>query len=812
MDGYSVVHCCRRDGYGGTSLFVMDTLKYTVNRCESRHFFDVIQISLVDLKVKGKPLSITTFYRSQKCDLNSFYSFLEDCVQYSGRYPSIYVGDSNIDCLDDNLSTDLSNILFQYDYKNCHVLVTRPGSGKSLDNVYSNIHDMIGVNSIECDMTDHNIISCNVSLETQGSDFTRYRISRCDYDILLEQLQRRLAVTYSSRGSLDYTSSFIQVFTESIDVSTTVIEKTVSTRYRIVPWVNRNLQALIELKKKLLRKRCKRGLGASEERILKQLSMIVRKAGRISMNMYYQDKLEGLQQNPKRCWKFLNEQLGRNLNKDLQLVNDRGEFVAEGSEMCELFNDYFIEIPKLLKEKVVRLSGDHCNLLNSLTQSPHIFGFRNISEDEVTASFSALEMDKCPGHDGISGKMLVKCRELVVPALTYGFNQMITTSQYPEAFRIAKVIPIPKEKGAKNSADYRPIALLSSVDKIFQRILYSQMMSFLSEHKIVQDFQFGFRKGCGTQEAVVNVMDMICDGLDSGFGGVAGVFYDFSKAFDLVECEILLQKLLLYGFDGYSLKLIRSFLSDRKQYVQIKESRSEMAYVQYGVPQGSVLGPLLFMLYINDIANLKLFGKLVAYADDISLFYPYNHDVILRAQIERDAETLREFARINRLVLNAEKTKVVRFRPHSAGNYLSVSICGRDVLECSSVKYLGIHLQSNLAWDLHIQSIKGKIAPAIGLLYKFRNKFSDGTNLLLYNSLIHSHLNYLPIVYAYRKSGALKSLQRMQNKALRIVYKLPRMYSTISLYQNVAKTILPINGIYKMQLLKRDSCHQGNYT
>lgn len=170
--------------------------------------------------------------------------------------------------------------------------------------------------------------------------------------------------------------------------------------------------------------------------------------------------------------------------------------------------------------------------------------------------------------------------------------------------------------------------------------------------------------------------------------------------------------------------------------------------------------------------------------------------------MEHDAAIIAEFCRINRLVLNSNKTKIIRFRPHcTIDDNFHIRIGNSLLYESRSVKYLGIHLQSNLSWDLHIQNIKSKVAPAIGILYKYKNKFDIKTNFLIYNSLIHSHLNYMSIMYGYKKSGQLKSLQRIQNKALRNVYNLPRTYSTISLYEDFAKGILPIHGLYKMQML-----------
>lgn len=195
-------------------------------------------------------------------------------------------------------------------------------------------------------------------------------------------------------------------------------------------------------------------------------------------------------------------------------------------------------------------------------------------------------------------------------------------------------------------------------------------------------------------------------------------------------------------------------------------------------------------------------GKLCMYADDICLFYPYKSDTVSKAYIERDTAILCEFIRLNKLVLNSEKTKLLGFRPYSVNNRnFSIFVDGKEIYESDCITYLGINLQNNLSWDTHIQNLKKKIASALGLIYKFKNKFNTRTKLMLYHSLIHSHLNYLPIIYASRRSNELKSLQRIQNKAIKAVFNLPLTYSTISLYRDISKTILPVCGLHTQQLL-----------
>lgn len=264
-----------------------------------------------------------------------------------------------------------------------------------------------------------------------------------------------------------------------------------------------------------------------------------------------------------------------------------------------------------------------------------------------------------------------------------------------------------------------------------------------------------------------------------------------------------MEKLLYYGICGNEWLLLKSYLTNRKQFVQIGEAKSNITGVESGVPQGSCLGPLLFSLYLNDLANLDLTGTLYMFADDICLFYPYKFDQVLKTYIERDLSLIFEFARINKLLLNADKTKLIRFRPNSQKfeNHFSINVDGVVVTEVSEVKYLGVTMQKNLCWDAHINSLRNKIAPAIGILHKMKYILDLKAKLLIYHSLIESHLKYLVIIYGCKNNAKVKSLQCMQNKALKTVFNLPHRYSTISLYTDICDSILPIHALYFYQMM-----------
>lgn len=802
IPGYNCIHCCRGDSYGGTSVYIRENFQFTVNVCESKMFCEMIVLTLENYKIYGKPVKIISFYRSQKCDINTFYNLIENLLNLYGRESCIIVGDSNVDFLDNTQSDEFSNLLSNFDFKNCHNLVTRPASGTCIDNVYSNISNSFFISSTECDISDHNMVTCLIRSDVNNPKNFEIIQKRCDYAKFRVVFQNNVSINNTGDPSAD-TTRLIECLSSACKSSTVEVKRKKALKSEIAPWVNDNLQSLILFKQKLLKQRRKNRNNLDIQNKLNRISKVIKKACQESMNNYYKDNISKIQHDPKKCWRFLNESLGRNKKQQVSLVNSDGRLIMDDTTKCNLLNQYFIQAPKSIKQQINSSPLDSCNSLRTLNRHNGTFHFQYSTIEEILLIMSELSINKSPGHDNLSPRLFKVCRQEISPHLLRIFNNIISTSEYPTILKISKIVPIPKEINANVEDKYRPIALLSVIDKIFEKLIHQQLDTYLENNKLLYDCQFGFRKGSGTENAVVNVISNICNGLDQGLNGVAGIFYDFSKAFDLVDHEILICKLQYYGIMGGAINLIKSYLYNRKQYVELNDCKSFLGVVENGVPQGSVLGPLLFVIYINDIMNLQLYGKLYMYADDISLFYPYKHEAALKPYMERDASLIFEYSRLNKLVINTKKTKLVRFKPrltNDAGSF-SIFVNGQEIFESQSVKYLGLHLQSNLSWNLHIQELRSKISPAVGLLYKFKNKFDQQTKLLLYQALMQSHINYLLIIYGSKNSTDLKSLQRVQNRALKVIYNLPLLYSTLSLYKDVTKTILPIIGLYKMRVL-----------
>lgn len=798
IPGYNNIHCCRSDGYGGTSVYIHKDINYSVELCESVNYIESIVISLNDHKICGKALKLMTFYRSQKCHSNTFSDYIDYVLSVFGRYPFISTGDSNMDFLNMSLTEQLNTIIDSYDCVNCHTFVTRPASGTSIDNVFSNLHNKLLIDVVECDLSDHNFVFCRLESHIKTKDLHEFVRNNCDYGKMKIYIRNNMSALTLTGDPSDDMSKFVSFLSNAMSFSTTEIKKTQTFNNEMAPWINGNLQSLLKLKKKLLAQRRANSTSEINSR-LRRISKVIKIATRDEMNLYYRNKLSKINLDPKKCWRFLNQTLGRTKKSEV-ILKDDGGFITSDSEKAEKLNQYFIKSVCELRQQIHHHPGESWHDFWSIRRHCNFLRLQQTTATEIREIICNMDLHKAPGFDNILPKLFVECGTEVIPVLVKIFNSSINNSVYPDLLKIQKVIPIPKETHANSVTKYRPISLLSTIDKIFEKIINRQLESYLEGELLLSDNQYGFRKGCGTGEAVVNVVNYICKCLDDGYAGVGAIFYDFSKAFELVDHTVLIEKLAFYGLMGRELGLLKSYLSNRRQYVQINEYKSSTEHVKYGVPQGSVLGPLLFKIYLNDINNIGMKGKIFMYADDLCIFYPYTREMTLKSAIAHDSELLTKYARINKLVLNSNKTKFIKFRPQQQRcNDFIILSDGERVPEVNTVKYLGVYLQSNLSWKNHIQHVKSKISPVIGILYKLRNKLDENTKLMIFEALVQSHINYLSMIYAHRRNIDLKSLQIVQNKCLKNVYKLPRMYPTLQLYRDVAKTVLPVYGLHKMQ-------------
>ena len=289
--------------------------------------------------------------------------------------------------------------------------------------------------------------------------------------------------------------------------------------------------------------------------------------------------------------------------------------------------------------------------------------FTPTDEEEIFKIVRTLKSGRSTGYDGISMNLLKKVITYIIAPLTYIFNLSISTGKCPNSLKIAKVIPIYKKDDPSLLTNYRPISILPSISKILEKIIYKRLYIFLNVNNLLVPNQFGFRKKHSTDYAIIQLLNKVTECF-SNKKHLIGIFMDLSKAFDTIDHDILIYKLKRYGIHGLALSWIIDYLYNRKQYVSFQSSVSSKSNITCGVPQGSILGPLLFLVYINDIINSSSLLSFILFADDTNIFYSNKNFETLINVLNIEISKVLHWFLCNKLSLNISKTNFIRFKSH----------------------------------------------------------------------------------------------------------------------------------------------------
>lgn len=335
------------------------------------------------------------------------------------------------------------------------------------------------------------------------------------------------------------------------------------------------------------------------------------------------------------------------------------------------------------------------------------------------------------------------------------------------------------------------------INKVFEKILHARLLSYLRHIRFFYGRQYGFRSNSSTSSCVIDLVDYIYGELDKG-NYVSGLFLDLSKAFDSVDHQILFRKLEVSGVRGVALDLFRDYLRGRGQFVDVGGAHSGARTVGSGVPQGSCLGPLLFLVYVNDLCSVSTNGRTYMFADDTALFYLSQDILVNCSNAEDDLHVVNNYFGSNGLSLSINKTKLMHFC--SPGRVVppvtDVTLNGTPIETVTEFKYLGLILDPCLKWGSHINQLAAKIRRTVGTLYRTRRLLPRNIRLLVYHSMIHSSLTYVIEAWGCATMSRVSSLQKIQNRALRNVYDIPYLTPRMTIYQHICPRILPIRALY----------------
>ena len=360
-------------------------------------------------------------------------------------------------------------------------------------------------------------------------------------------------------------------------------------------------------------------------------------------------------------------------------------------------------------------------------------------------------------------------KDYICTPLQQIFNLSLFTGQHPDILKVSKTIPIYKKGSRLLVSNYRPISLLSNLNKILEKLVHNRVYKFLEDYQCIYSLQFGFRKNHSTNHALIQITESIRQALDNK-KHVCGVFVDLQKAFDTVNHDILISKLDHYGIRGTANNWFSSYLKNRSQFVSILGYESSTKPINHGVPQGSVLGPLLFLIYINDLHYAIKNSKVFHFADDTNLLNISDSPKQMQKLVNADLKILYHWLLANKISLNCDKTEVIFFRkPGESAPNIKIKMNGHKIIPSKFIKYLGVYLDKNLNGGFHCRELIKKLKRANGMLCKARHYIKHDDLKTLYYAIFSSHLIYGCQIWGQTINSFNQKVFKLQNRSVRII-------------------------------------------
>ena len=750
---------------GGIGTFILNGITYKkievqgfIEREIETHFIHLPKYDVIIGNIYKPPNTQNDFF------LAKMKSLIEN-VKCKVPNNSVFIlgGDFNIDCYPANApeKNKLYDMLEDKGFFNTIKYPTRvtETSKTQIDNIFVSSAHIHEAGIIATDFSDHfgTYLRLDSILHDEHNDavsLTRNFSPNC-----LKNLNKLLAgenwePLYHSDNPVDILQEKLDSL---LDLCCPLVKKAKCRKHK-EPWITLGIMNSIKRKKKLLRQAVK---DKSIRDYAKKYRNVFFKVQRKAKEMYFAQITRIYHKNGKKLWQETNFFLNRD-KKSTQEINEikiDNTSITSSKEISNAFNKFYSEIGVKLANKIPN-QGDYMKYMGQAKTTT--LKLQQVTINEIEEIITSLKPKLSQGHDGISNKLLKAIKTSISAPLTYVINHAFKYNYMPKPWKLARVVPVFKKGSSTECSNYRPISLLPTFSKVIEKAVENQVRNYLNENNYLTEEQYGFRKGYQTQYAIIKAMQYIREAKLNKEIPI-GIFCDLKKAFDTISHAVILQKLKHYGIEP---TFFQSYLSNRKQFTEIKGTRSELAEISCGVPQGSILGPLLFLIYIMDLPKATEL-KTILYADDTTLIASEKErdPKLLAKIITNQLINVAEWFRDNALTTHPQKTMFIVFDNNINLSNL-VEFCGHKIEQVESTKFVGVWIDSKLKWQTHISSVENKIRSNMFLILKNKNILTRRHKLLLYNAIILPYLNYCSPIWGHANVRRLTILQKKIIRAI----------------------------------------------
>lgn len=811
IEGYQSEKCLTSNRRtGGILVYVKNGYNYKILRSDKIEPY--LWTLSIELNILNNKYCVTSFYhppqRNDSLFLEYFENYLEEIMEYDGN---IYIGgDFNYDLLKDTYySKKIKEMIHR---SGLYQIVNKPtrvtdNSSTLIDYIITNNKNTLHEVHETPRISDHSILSITVK-NRYSKGYTTIK-KRCFSNYSASSLQNLIRNSNWNNNTTDVnvlSNSLTSSLEEVIDELCPEIEINIPEKHIHNKWITYEIINLMKERdrdyKRAIFSKCEDTWNTYKESRNRITTMI-----RNEKQNYFHRIIDENKSNPKQMWKNLKTILPSNHKVAQDKIKFEDIEMSNESEIAEKFNVYFVQSIKEITDSISNSTNNEY-VLDLVDSHPPFNKFKEVSMMNLRTTVLSLK-NTVGVNDNLSTRVIKDAFDVVGNRFLDVVNLSLSIGTFPERWKTSYIVPVPKIQNSNQCTNFRPINTVPVYEKILEVVVKNQLMEYCDENSVIVGNQSGFRKNHSCESVLLNITDEWYRAMDENYI-ILAVFLDFKRAFETINRDLLIKKLEKIGMGGTVLKWFQSYLHNRQQKVKYKKCMSQSIQNNFGVPQGTVLGPILFILYVNDIIKCVKNCKISLFADD-TMIYIIGKDIENMFNVmNTELQNIFKWLCCNDLCINVDKSKYMLIGSNdkiaTIDSKLCIKINSNKIERVNEIKYLGVILDQNLKFNSHADYVMKKMSQKTNFLYRVGSCLSMPTRILLYKSLIAPHIDFCTSLLLNVCKGKVQNLQKIQNKAMRNILKCNKftpitMMNEVLGFMNVQQRIVfkSLDVIYKIK-------------